>query len=191
MDQPMSLEEKIQRGQADAGSYFRYMLEFVGFTREDGRTIRQAALVIEKHIPSIVADFYANLLRYPPTTACPWCASPDASWAPVEGRGTLHSYGEVHHAIQSAFRSHTPYMLVLVELDTQSGQPTAHEALRITGNLAAADGELAPPDLVARVGIGSRLRILFKDAGNDIAIPLWTLDESAQQPASPWRYPDP
>jgi len=23
--------------------------------------------VIEKHIPSIVADFYANLLRYPPT----------------------------------------------------------------------------------------------------------------------------
>lgn len=67
MDQPMSLEEKIQRGQADAGSYFRYMLEFVGFTPEDGRTIRQAALVIEKHIPSIVADFYANLLRYPPT----------------------------------------------------------------------------------------------------------------------------
>lgn len=63
----MSLEEKIQRGQADAGNYFRYMLEFVGFTREDGRTIRQAALVIEKHIPSIVADFYANLLRYPPT----------------------------------------------------------------------------------------------------------------------------
>lgn len=132
-----------------------------------------------------------HLLRYPPTTACPWCASPDASWAPVEGRGTLHSYGEVHHAIQSAFRSHTPYMLVLVELDTQSGQPTAHEALRITGNLAAADGELAPPDLVARVGIGSRLRILFKAAGKDIAIPLWTLDESAQQPASPWRYPDP
>ncbi len=66
MDQPMSLEEKIQRGQADAGNYFRYMLEFVGFTQEDGRTIRQAALVIEKHIPSIVADFYANLLRYPP-----------------------------------------------------------------------------------------------------------------------------
>jgi len=43
----------------------------------------------------------------------------------------------------------------------------------------------------AIVGIGSRLRILFKDAGNDIAIPLWTLDENAQQPASPWRYPDP
>ena len=67
MDQPMSLEEKIQHSQADAGNHFRYMLEFVGFTPQDGRTIRQAALVIEKHIPSIVADFYANLLRYPPT----------------------------------------------------------------------------------------------------------------------------
>lgn len=131
-----------------------------------------------------------NLLRYPPTTACPWCASPDARWAPVEGRGTLHSYGEVHHAIQPAFRGHTPYMLVLVELDTQSGEPTAHEALRITGNLASADGELASPELVRQVGIGSRLRILFKAAGNDIAIPLWTLDESAEQPAQPWRYPE-
>ena len=67
MVQPMSLEEKIQHGQADAGRYFRSMLEFIGFTPEDGRTIRQAALVIEKHIPTIVAEFYANLLRYPPT----------------------------------------------------------------------------------------------------------------------------
>ena len=25
------------------------------------------------------------LIRYPPSTACPWCASPDARWVPVEG----------------------------------------------------------------------------------------------------------
>lgn len=67
MNQPMSLEEKIQRGQADAGRYFRHMMDFVGFSPADGRTIREAAIIIEKHIPSIVADFYANLLRYPPT----------------------------------------------------------------------------------------------------------------------------
>ena len=32
-----------------------------------------------------------KLLRYPPTTACPWCMSPKASWKPVEGKGAVHS----------------------------------------------------------------------------------------------------
>ena len=70
-----------------------------------------------------------GLLRYPPTTACPWCASPKSDWVPVEGRGAVHSYTEVHHAIQPAFRSHTPYLVLLVDLDTQKGKPSEHEAL--------------------------------------------------------------
>ena len=45
-----------------------------------------------------------NLLRYPPATACPWCASPESQWVPVEGKGAVHSYTEVHHAIQPAFK---------------------------------------------------------------------------------------
>ncbi len=133
---------------------------------------------------------HCALLRYPPTTACPWCASADATWAPVAGEGTLHSYGEVYQAIQPVFRDYAPYMLVLVDLDTQLGQPTEHEALRITGNLATAEGDLAPPELVTQVGIGSRLRIVFKDAGEGVSIPLWTLDENAEQPETPWRYPE-
>ena len=28
-----------------------------------------------------------GLLRYPPTTACPWCASPKSEWMAVEGHG--------------------------------------------------------------------------------------------------------
>ncbi len=49
-------------------------------------------------------------LRYPPTTACPWCAVLESSWKRVEGKGAVHSYSEVHHAIQPAFRDHTPYL---------------------------------------------------------------------------------
>jgi 3-phenylpropionate/trans-cinnamate dioxygenase ferredoxin component len=60
-------QDKTSRGAADAGAYFRYMTQFVGFTPEDARAIRSSALIIEKHIPQIVADFYTNLLRYPPT----------------------------------------------------------------------------------------------------------------------------
>ena len=131
-----------------------------------------------------------HLLRYPPTTACPWCSHAGAVWAPVDARGTVHSYAEVHHAIQPAFADHLPYLILVVELDTQRGEPGAEDALRIAGNLATAAGELAPPERVAQVGIGSRVRMVFKHVAPGVAIPLWTLDETAEQPASPWRYPE-
>lgn len=129
-----------------------------------------------------------GLFRYPPTAACPFCSSLDATWAPVEGKGTLYSYGEVHHAIQPPFRPYTPYMLLLVELDTQKGVPGDYDGLRFTGNLVTPDGELAPEEMVRSVGIGTRLRVVYKDAGEGIAIPLWTIDEEAEQPERPWRY---
>lgn len=69
MEKMLSQEEKTRRGAADAGAYFHHVLDFVGFGPDDSAAIRESALVIEKHIPSIVADFYAHLLRYPPTRA--------------------------------------------------------------------------------------------------------------------------
>jgi len=130
-----------------------------------------------------------GLVRYPPTTACPWCANPASEWVKVEGKGAVHSYTEVHHAIQPAFKAHTPYLVLLVDLDLQKGKPTEHEALRVMGNLATPDGKLAPPDMVKRVGIGTRVRMVFADVAPGIAIPHWTMDDSARQPDKPWRYP--
>lgn len=130
-----------------------------------------------------------KLLRYPPATACPWCMGVGSKWVPVEGKGEVHSYTEVHHAIQPAFKAHTPYLVLLVDLDTQKGKPTEHEALRVVGNLTTPDGKLAPPDLVNKVGIGTRVRMVFTDVAPGLALPQWTLDESAPQPARPWRYP--
>ena len=46
----------------------------------------------------------SGLLRYPPTTACPWTRDREYDWVSVEGKGTVHSYAEVPHAIQPAFR---------------------------------------------------------------------------------------
>ncbi|MCU0502072.1 MAG: Rieske 2Fe-2S domain-containing protein [Anaerolineae bacterium] len=56
-----------KRGAEDAGQYFRYMAEFIGFGDADAEAIRQTRSVIEKHLPDIVTKFYAHLLRYPPT----------------------------------------------------------------------------------------------------------------------------
>ena len=130
-----------------------------------------------------------GLLRYPPTTACPWCASLESNWTRVEGKGAVHSYTEVHHAIQPAFRGHTPYMVLLVDLDTQKGKPSEPEALRVIGNLVTAEGTLAPPEAVRQVGIGTRVRMVFSDVASGLALPQWTIDETATQPAQPWRYP--
>ncbi|MGE3652000.1 MAG: hypothetical protein AB7G10_26960, partial [Reyranellaceae bacterium] len=87
-------------------------------------------------------------------------------------------------------RQHTPYLILLVDLDTQKGKPTEHPALRVVGNLATSDGTLAPPDMVKRVGVGSRMRMVFADVAPGLSIPHWTIDETAQQPAKPWRYPE-
>ena len=131
----------------------------------------------------------SGLLRYPPTTACPWTRDREYDWVPVEGKGTVHSYGEVHHAIQPAFKEKMPYLVLMVDLDTQKGEPSEHEALRVVGNLVTPDGELAPPDVVRQVGIGTRVRMVFSQVTDGFAIPQWTVDETAEQPEAPWRYP--
>jgi hypothetical protein len=95
----------------------------------------------------------------------------------------------VHHAIQPAFRGHTPYLILLVDLDTQKGEPTPDEALRVVGNLTTPDGRLAPADQVRRVGIGTRVRMVFSDVAPGLSLPQWTIDETVRQPADVWRYP--
>jgi uncharacterized OB-fold protein len=112
----------------------------------------------------------------------------ESVWKKVEGKGAVHSYSEVHHAIQPAFRGKTPYLILLVDLDTQKGEPTSDEALRVVGNLVTADGELAPPEMVKQVGIGTRVRMVFSDVSEGLSLPQWTIDETAQQPAKVWRY---
>jgi hypothetical protein len=77
--------------------------------------------------------------------------------------------------------------VLLVELDTQSGVPTREAVLRVIGNLTRPDGVLAPNSEVERVGIGTRMRIVFTDVAPGLALPQWTIDETAAG-GTPWRY---
>jgi uncharacterized OB-fold protein len=95
----------------------------------------------------------------------------------------------VHHGIQPQFQQRTPYMILLVDLDAQKGAPTEYDALRVVGNLVTPGGDLAPKDQVARVGIGTRVKMVFNDLSPGLSLPQWTIDEDAPQP-KPWRYPD-
>lgn len=130
---------------------------------------------------------HCGLLRYPPSPSCPWCAHALSDWTSVEGKGTVYSYMEVCHPIQPAFRAYAPFLILLVELDTQRGRPTEHEALRVIGNLVDADGKPIKGDTT--VGIGSRVRMVFTPVAEGLALPQWVLDEEAGPDSGPWRYP--
>ena len=128
-----------------------------------------------------------KLFRYPPSTACPWCAELKSEWVSVEGRGAVHSYTEVHHAIQPAFKQHTPYHVLLVELDTQSGKPTREEGTACDRQFGAA-GRRARAEERGRAGRHRhRVRMVFTDVAPGLALPQWTIDESAAGD-TPWRY---
>jgi uncharacterized protein len=58
----------------------------------------------------------------------------------------VHSHTEVHHAIQPAFKQYTPYLVLLVDLDMQSGKPTNEEGLHVIGKLARPDGHARAED---------------------------------------------
>jgi uncharacterized OB-fold protein len=128
-----------------------------------------------------------GLMRYPPTHTCPWCMDPAWTWKPVSGRGTIYSYEVVVHAIQPGFRDATPYAVVLVELDEQRGSPSPDEALRVIGNLVKADG--ATLESAGEAAIGRRVRVVFHDLADHLALPQFTLVDEPPQ-GRLWRLPE-
>lgn len=126
-----------------------------------------------------------GLLRYPPTHGCPWCMEPGWSWHEVSGRGTIVSYEIVVQAIQPGFKEIAPYPVVLVELDEQRGQPSPDDGLRIIANLVRPDGA---SEAEAGVAIGKRVRVVFQDLADHLALPQFTLTD--EPPAGRvWRLP--
>ena len=163
-------------------------------------TYRGMSLVVPDN-DSEWAEFYAHarahrlvmractacgLMRYPPTHACRWCQNLVWRWHDVSGRGTIHSYEIVVHAIQPGFKDITPYPVVLVELDEQRGRPTADEALRIVANLVKPE---LSPEAEPNVAIGKRVRVVFQDLADHLALPQFTLADEASE-GRVWRLPD-
>ena len=56
-------------------------------------------------------------IRYPLSTVCPRCLSPEAAWTAVSGRGTVQSYIVFERAYNDAWAGQVPYVVALIELD--------------------------------------------------------------------------
>jgi uncharacterized OB-fold protein len=91
---------------------------------------------------------------HPPTSHCPYCGSGNTHWREAVGRGRLHSWTTVTHAIHPGYT--VPYTVVLVQLDDCP-------EVRLVGRLDGA------PQLVA----GMPMQVWFETVGEGIVLPQW------------------
>jgi uncharacterized OB-fold protein len=56
-------------------------------------------------------------LWHPPAERCPACHAEDYDWIAASGRGVVHSWTTVHHAVHPAVADRVPYTVLLVDLD--------------------------------------------------------------------------
>lgn len=94
----------------------------------------------------------------PEAPICPRCLSPDQSWKPAKGKGTLESWADFHRAYWDGFADELPYRTCLIRLD---------EGPLIISNLVGDN---------AKARIGARVHVIFESISNDIALPKFTLD---------------
>lgn len=89
-----------------------------------------------------------------PRGYCHHCDSFAVRWSVVRGRGTVHTWTTVEHAVDPAFP--VPYTLVLVELDDESG-------VRLVTDLPGR------PDL----RVGDAMIVRFDEVAPGVVLPRW------------------
>lgn len=106
--------------------------------------------------------------RFYPSLACHTCASLDAEWFPIAGRGTVYSYTVVRRAGVGTFASRMPYTIALVALDEGPVMMTNI----MTDDLADVDAD----DPAAGVSIGTRVRLAYDDVTDDVTLPIFVVE---------------
>jgi len=97
-------------------------------------------------------------LRFPPLPSCPHCASLEAEWLPVSGKGTIYTFTVARHAVHPAFPA--PYVVALVELEDAEG-------VRLTTRIVDCDP--------AAVSVGAPVEVIFEDVDEQFSLPLFRL----------------
>ncbi|GAA3834430.1 Zn-ribbon domain-containing OB-fold protein [Nocardioides panacisoli] len=100
-----------------------------------------------------------GVLRHPPGPACPECGALDRGYVVASGLGTVFSY--VVHRHPPVPGKELPIVIALIDLD---------EGVRMIGEVVG-DG------VAEMVAIGTRLRVDFNRVDDDLAMPIWHVEE--------------
>ncbi len=115
--------------------------------------VRAGRLVIQRCLE-------CGLLRHYPQPMCPACRQLGFDWAPVSGRGVIHSYTVAHRAFHAAWQEHVPYAIATIELD---------EGVRMVCDLIETPLE--------RVVIGARVEVFFAELPGQGRMPRFRVVE--------------
>lgn len=97
--------------------------------------------------------------RFPPSVACPACASMNHSWEPVSGTGTIFSFVTFQRLYHKAFASLLPYVVAVVELT---------EGPRIVSRLIRLKD-------TESIKCGAAVKVRFEKLSDDLVLPLFEL----------------
>jgi uncharacterized OB-fold protein len=116
----------------------------------------------------VVQRCVCGQFRHYPQPMCPTCLSMTWSWAPVSGRGAVHSFTVTHRAFHHAWRDRVPYAVATVELE---------EGVRMITDLPEEDTD--------DVHIGAPVEVFFDDdAGRVLPRFRLTRPDTALKPES-------
>lgn len=93
-------------------------------------------------------------VMWPVKSRCDNCLSPDVTWVPASGRGTLYSFALVHQVYHPGFASEAPYNVAQVDLE---------EGLRILTNIVGCSN--------ADLHIGMSLQVTFEEISDEVTLP--------------------
>ena len=94
-----------------------------------------------------------TLVHYP-RSVCPVDAGTEFDWAPLSGRGEVHSYTVCHRAFHPGFAEDVPYVAAIIELA---------EGVRMMSNVIDVDP--------SKVHIGMQVEVVFEDVTEEITLP--------------------
>ncbi len=99
-----------------------------------------------------------NRVHWYPRLICPHCHSMDIEWVEASGEGTLYTFAVQHRAF-GAYAEETPFVTAYIDLN---------EGDRMLTVLRGVD-----PTKPETIKIGSKCRVEFEPASEDVHIPFW------------------
>ncbi len=97
-----------------------------------------------------------HVWRHLPRYMCARCGSPEFTWEPSSGKGTLFSWTVTHQALHPAFAADLPFVAAVVELE---------EGVRMATRLVDWDPE--------HVALDMPVELTFEALGEDFRLPVF------------------
>lgn len=103
-----------------------------------------------------------NRVHWYPRHICPFCHSTNLEWIEGSGEGTLHTFA-VQHLVFGPWAEQAPFVTAYIDLN---------EGDRMLTVLRGVD-----PNKPEDIRIGSKVRVEFDAANDDVSVPYWRVVE--------------